>query len=80
MNDISTLVLFYSGATRSFVSLALNKKFDGAPGEMNCPLDFEIADDRYWGSDSSSDFYSSVIQRTVARRLGSHSFAWEQGH
>ena len=46
VNDISALVLFDLGATRSFVSLALSKRFVGAPGEMNCPLDVEIVDDK----------------------------------
>ena len=46
MNDISALVLFDSGATRSFVSLALSKRFGGAPGVLDCPLDVEIVDDR----------------------------------
>ena len=46
MNDILAMVLFDSGATRSFVSLALSKRFSRAPGELDCPLDVEIADDR----------------------------------
>ena len=46
VDDISTLVLFDSGATRSFLSLALSKRFFGAPGELDCPLDVEIVDDR----------------------------------
>ena len=37
MNGISSLVLFESRATRSFA---------GAMGELDCPLDIEIADDR----------------------------------
>ena len=39
-------VLFDSGATRSFVSLALSKKFSDAPGTLDYPLEVEIADDR----------------------------------
>ena len=46
MNGIPALVLFDSGATRSFVSLALSKRFSRAPGELDCPLEVEIADDR----------------------------------
>ena len=46
VNCISALVLFDPGATRSFVSLALNKQFVGAPGELDCPLDVQIAEDR----------------------------------
>ena len=45
VKDIYSLVLFDSGATRSFVSLALSKRFAGAPRELDCPLDVEIADD-----------------------------------
>ena len=47
MSGISALVLFDSGATRSFVSLALSNRFIGAPGELDCPLDVEIVDDRF---------------------------------
>ena len=46
VNGISAMVLFDSGATRSFVSLALSKRFSRAPGELDCPLEVEIADDR----------------------------------
>ena len=46
VNGISALVLFDSGATRSFVSLALSKRFSRAPGKLDCPLEVEIADDR----------------------------------
>ncbi|KAL7585103.1 uncharacterized protein LOC111888172 [Lactuca sativa] len=47
VSGISAFVLFDSGASRSFVSLALRKRFVGAPRELDCPLDVEIADDRY---------------------------------
>ena len=46
MNGISAMILFDSGATQSFVSLALSKRFSRAPRELDCPLDVEIADDR----------------------------------
>ncbi|KAL7585806.1 uncharacterized protein LOC111885411 [Lactuca sativa] len=46
VSGISALVLFDSGATRSFVLLALSKRFVGAPSELDRPLDVEIADDR----------------------------------
>ncbi|CAH1421118.1 unnamed protein product [Lactuca virosa] len=46
VNGISAMVLFDSGATIYFVSLALSKRFSRAPGELDCPLDVEIADDR----------------------------------
>ncbi|XP_023743042.1 uncharacterized protein LOC111891204 [Lactuca sativa] len=45
-NNISPMVLFDLGVTKSFVSLALGKQFSGAPGELDCPLDVEIVDDR----------------------------------
>ena len=34
------------GATRSFVSIALRKRFDDVPGELDYPLEVEIVDDR----------------------------------
>ena len=46
MNDIPVLVLFDSGATRSFVSLALSKRFSESSGMLDCPLEVEIADER----------------------------------
>ena len=46
MNGIFTLILFDSGATQSFVSLAFSKRFVGVPGELDRPLDMEISDDR----------------------------------
>ena len=47
VNRISALVLFDSGATRSFVSLAFNKRFVDALKELDCPLEVEIVDDRH---------------------------------
>ena len=46
VNGISAMVLFDSGASRSFMSLALSKRFSRAPGELDCPLDVKITDDR----------------------------------
>ena len=46
VNGMTAHVLFDSGATRSFVSLALSKKFRDAPGTLDAPLEVEIADDR----------------------------------
>ena len=46
MNGIFALVLFDSGATRSFVSLVLSKRFIGATGALDFPLDVEIDDER----------------------------------
>ena len=45
-NDISAMVLFDSGATQSFVSLALRKRFNRASGELDCLLDVKTGDDR----------------------------------
>ena len=46
VNGIPVQVLFDSGATRSFVSLTLSKKFPESSGMLDCPLEVEIADDR----------------------------------
>ena len=46
MNGILAQVLFYLGATRSFVSLALSKKFHESSGMLDYPLEVEIANDR----------------------------------
>ena len=57
VNGLSAHVLFYSGATGSFVSLALSKKFRDALGTLDSPLKVEIMDDRtvsvtrvFWGN------------------------------
>ncbi|XP_023733990.1 uncharacterized protein LOC111881832 [Lactuca sativa] len=49
VNGMSDHVLFDSGATRSFVSLALSKKFRDAPGMLDSPLEVDIADDHTVG-------------------------------
>lgn len=46
VNGMSTHVLFDSGATRSFVSLALSKKFHDAPRALDSLFEVEIVDDR----------------------------------
>ena len=46
MNGILVQVLFDSGATQSFVSLALSKRFSKSSGMLDFPLHVEIADDR----------------------------------
>ena len=46
VNDISATILFDLGATRSFVSLALSKWFNRALGELDCPLEDDIVDDK----------------------------------
>ncbi|KAL7585243.1 hypothetical protein Lser_V15G45405 [Lactuca serriola] len=45
VNDVLAIVLFDSGATRSFVSLAPSKRFGYAPRELDYPLNVEISDD-----------------------------------
>lgn len=42
MNGLPALILFYLGVTRSFVFLALSKRFDDVPGEFDYPLEVEI--------------------------------------
>lgn len=44
---MTTHVLFDSGATRSFVSFAFNKKFNDDLGILY-PLEIEIVDDRWF--------------------------------
>ena len=45
MNGISTLVLFDLRATRPFESLDHSKRFVDAPGELDCRLEVDTADD-----------------------------------
>ena len=45
MNGISVLIFFDSVDTQSFVSLALSKRFVGALGELDFPLEVKIVDD-----------------------------------
>ena len=46
VNVLPVQVLFDSGASRSFVSLALSKKFPESSGTLDCPLEVEVVDDR----------------------------------
>ena len=56
MNSIPVLVLSDSGATRPFVSLALNKRFAEFTSMLDYPLEVEIADDRsVWASEVYRD-------------------------
>ena len=67
MNGISALILFDSWATRSFVSLALSKRFARALRELDCPLDVEIANDRsVCVARVHRSYTSSVVQRSVS--------------
>ena len=45
MNGVPDLVLFDLGATRSFVSLNLSKRFDDASWKLDYPLEVEIVND-----------------------------------
>ena len=67
MNGIPVQVLFDSGATRSFVSLALSKKFPESSGMLDCPLEVEIADDR--SVRASSVFRDCVLRLFEERYL-----------
>lgn len=46
MNSFPALVLFYLGASQSFVSHALSNTFRAATGDLAYPLVVEITDDR----------------------------------
>lgn len=46
VNSMPALVLFYSRASHSFVSLRLSKNFNHAIGNLDHPLRVEIVDDR----------------------------------
>ena len=67
MNGIPVQVLFDSGATRSFVSLALSKRFIESSGMLDCPLEVEIADDR--SVQASAVFMDCVLRLFVERYL-----------
>ena len=57
MNDIPIHVLFGSGATRSFVSLALSKRISESSGMSDRPLEVEIAyDQSFWASEVYRDY------------------------
>ena len=45
MNDVPSLVPFDFGATRSFISFVLCKRYDEAFGDLNYLLEVEITDD-----------------------------------
>lgn len=46
VNSLLAQILFDLGATQSFISLALRKKFRDALGTFDSPLEVEIVDDR----------------------------------
>lgn len=46
VNGVIAHVLLDYGATRSFVSLALNKKFGETPEALDYPFKVDISDDR----------------------------------
>ena len=65
MNDIPVQVLFDSGASRSFVSLALSKRFSESSGTLDCPLEVGIADDR---SVRASEVFRDCVLRLYDER------------
>ena len=67
VNGIPVQVLFDSGATRSFVSLALSKRFPESLVMLDCPLEVEIADDR--SVRASTVFRDSVLRLFEERYL-----------
>ena len=80
MNGIPAQVLFDSGATRSFVSLALSKKFTESSSMLDCPLEVKIVYDRSVRvTVVFQRLCSETIRGALPGRLGSHSAVWEQG-
>lgn len=65
VSGFPTLVLFYSGSNRSFVSLALIKKFSNALGTMEYPLEMEVVDD---SSGIASRFHQGCVLNTFSER------------
>ena len=65
MNGIPVQVLFDSGATRSFVSLALCKRFPKSSGMLDCSLEVEIADNR---SVQASEVFRDCVLRLFEER------------
>ena len=63
---MSAHVLLDSGATRSFVSLTLSKKFRDAPGTLDSPLEAEIAEDR---TVSVARVYQDCIMNVLGERF-----------
>ena len=65
VNNIPLQVLFDSGATRSFVSLALSKRFSEPSGMLDRPLEVDISDDR---SISTSEVFRYCMLRLYDER------------
>ncbi|XP_023748610.1 uncharacterized protein LOC111896873 [Lactuca sativa] len=63
VNGLFAHVLFDSGATPSFVSLSLGKKFQDALGILDSPLEVEITDDRTVSS-------MRVFRRSILNMFG----------
>ena len=66
VNGMVAHVLFNLGATRSFVSLALSKKFRDAPGTLDSPLEVEIANDRAM---SPARMYQDCVLNVLGERF-----------
>ena len=59
-------VLFDSGATQSFISLALRKKFWDTPGVLDSLIEVEIADDR---TVSATRVYPDCVLNVLGERF-----------
>ena len=60
MNDILVQVLFDSGDTRSFISLAFRNRFAESSGMLDCYIEVQILDNRSVGA---SEFYRGCALR-----------------
>ncbi|XP_023747608.1 uncharacterized protein LOC111895775 [Lactuca sativa] len=66
VNGVYAHVLFDSGATQSFVSLVLNKRFRDTPWTLSSPLEVEIVDDR---TESSSRVFHGCVMSVFSERF-----------
>ena len=62
---MSAHVLFDSGATRLFMSLALSKKLRDVPGTLDSPLEVKIADER---TVSAMRVYQDYVMNVLGER------------
>ena len=60
VNSLPALVLFDSGASRTFVSQSFSRGFDMILGELECPLRVSIANEH--GISASSVFQDCVLE------------------
>lgn len=66
VNGMTAHVLFDSGATQLFVSLAFSKEFGDASGTLDSPLKVEIADDR---TVSAARVYRGFVLNVLGERF-----------